>query len=558
MPEEFEILTPETEGGTEFTQSELAAIQQVATNLADILLVAASINTGAPLTAVDGNVTKIQVRRKTAAAWALDAAHIPAAGEICVILDNTTGNFEDMKIGDGNVTFPLLPSVGAAYSSADLINAISTAQLAAVDATASAAAAAASASGAVAAIASGVTDAEAAATAAEAAATGVEAAVQRADDFANKAANQEVITGKYSAYHYAELAAARARNIAKIPITWLDNANGPTYTLQAVDLYRYLYYTGSNNITIELPPNLDTAPAFDGSVGLAWTKLVHWASTAVITIQGASGTPAQLSNIGRYGGNFANATDFVAAGNHVANISVPAGNNRILWISAFDINSANTSHPTTLASDVGTVTQMVAGTSLTGEDVVPSPSSVNGTAWRVVLPDSTTATAVALTFGVAANMVSLTWWGGAMANASAVACSGASGVPPAGTGSVTFSHTAGQRALLAIAHQNGSNVPGTPTGMTNDTAFRSGTRTFKDAYVSPMYSNADLAAGSTTASVAWTDTARGWAHQLAIFTPVVSGSSVALIHAGDLTLNAQGEWAEIYCHSYDNKYSVLR
>lgn len=112
MAEEFQVLNPSqpSEGGGEIASSDLVSVGIVAANMADVIAVANFIDAGGNFTvsAIDGNNSLAQVRRKTAANW-VSSDMILAVGEFGFVTD--ASNPLILKMGDGSTLFSMLPNL---------------------------------------------------------------------------------------------------------------------------------------------------------------------------------------------------------------------------------------------------------------------------------------------------------------------------------------------------------------------------------------------------------------------------------------------------------------
>lgn len=316
--------------------------------------------------------------------------------------------------------------------------------------------------------------------------TQAQAAASLAQAWASAEPGVEVAPGLQSARGMAEKINNLARAIAAVPsrpITGTAYTLVKTTTSVAGDEFRLLWCTNSSALTITLPKDWNTGAAFDGSVGFIWCRILRTGTGAVTLVGEAGAAPASVEQTGQWqgGGTYSGGSGSTSI-TIPRSISVPAGNNRKLWISAFDTNDFIANHVLSCMIDVGTLAPSIANTSPTSAD--HTAEKINAASWVASLADSTVATDHVITITIPPNTLSYSYRIVAANNVNAV--SGAVGDSSDTTSSsraVGVTAPVNGLVLAAMASNGNDSLPATISGVSSgggDSPLSTGTSTAKD------------------------------------------------------------------------------
>lgn len=473
------------------------------------------------------NLTKARLSSSTLTPISLGA--VPANTYSTIRHDVANNRLEFLVKNGATTATVLITAAGGMTVNGHALDVDGTQMAAAVQsAQDAAAAAAASAQG----VQTAVNDCAASVTAAAASAT-------LAGDYSDKGANQEVATGRYSAFHWSEQARGHAQAVAGLPMTYLaaNGGTGYTHTLNAADRFSVLQVQSTDCTGIIAPRNWHTAAAADGRISLCPVHIINYTGSNVV-VSPATSQPATVSLLGDFSGTYRGPSDTAAAVNIDFTISVPAGTNRKLWVAGFETNTAATSHTIGLTVTNSTsVTKSVADTGPTGTPVPTTQVNpfLNSIGWTVPLADATSATSHTLTFALPARVIAYTWRALAFKDCASFTCAGSSS-STAATEHVTPTISAPAHSMVAaaIGSHNGSSTPITgsttnPAGTTQLGFVRYSNQVRRDHVQTCFYNSFDSSASITFGGVF--GSSEQWAYQSVIANPLGATADVTLANS---------------------------
>lgn len=230
-----------------------------------------------------------------------------------------------------------------------------------------------------------------------------ESAKTLAERWASAPPGEEIAPGQESAAAAAIRAQTLLRVLAGFPsrsVTTDTTLQKTVDNLDPKDEFGFIVFDGlSATAELTLPKDWNTTPGPAGRPAWIATKIVNADSTHDVDFVTEGSAPGTVSVNGTWQGSFHFTVDPpLTAPDVVRAISVPAGAGRVLVISVFDISQATASHQVGLSADVGTLTEIVTATAATGS--FSSGNRPSARAWKLVLPDSATPTAVSFTFDI--------------------------------------------------------------------------------------------------------------------------------------------------------------
>lgn len=311
-------------------------------------------------------------------------------------------------------------------------------------------------------------------------------AASMAQAWASAEPGVEVAPGLQSARGVAERINNLARNVAAVPSRPIVDT---AYTLAKTtvsalgDEFRLIWCKNSSALTITLPKDWNTGAAFDGSVGFIWCRILRTGAGSVTLAAEAGAAPPAVEQTGQWQGGSTYVGN--SGGSSIAttrSISVPAGNNRKLWIAAFDINDYVTNHVLSCSIDVGTLVLSVDNTSPASADHLTE--KINAASWVASLADSPVATTHVITITIPPNTLAYSYRIISANNVNAVSSPvGDSTEVATTTQAVAVTAPVSGLVLAAMASVGNDSLPATIAGVSSgggDSAFSTGTNINKD------------------------------------------------------------------------------
>ena len=163
------------------------------------------------------------------------------------------------------------------------------------------------------------------------------------------------------------------------------------------DEFRQVFFRNTTPAEFECPRDWNLTKAVDGSDGLVACKVWNLGSSTV-EITGQTGTEVlPITGITATVTTHRDVTEPPPAPpDKIVNVTMAAGEKRIIYVSTFELSYSSAPHEVSLSSSVGSVAVLAGPSAPTGD--YNTGARVNAKSFLVTLPDSATPTPVTLTF----------------------------------------------------------------------------------------------------------------------------------------------------------------